>query len=128
MKGFWAIPALLLLQAAARAEGADAPVDLTPLLEAVASLALSLITAFLIPWLRARYSTEQRRRISAAVEIAVCAAEQIFGAGAGDKKLEWAIGQLEEKGFRVDRAAIEAEVLKLKGLGRAIASEGDESG
>ena len=123
VKMSWAVPALFLMQAAARAEGAAAPVDLTPLVEAVAGLALSLITAFLIPWLRARYSAEQRRRISAAVEIAVCAAEQIYGAGAGDKKLEWAIGHLEEKGFSVDRAVIEAEVLKLRGLGRAIARD-----
>ncbi len=128
MNWFSGIPALLLLQAVARAESAAGPIDLTPLLEAVASLALSLITAFLIPWIRARYSAEQRRRISAAVEIAVCAAEQIFGAGAGDKKLEWAIGQLEEKGFHVELAAIEAEVLKLKGLGRAISSEGGANG
>ena len=119
---------MFLLQAAARAESAAGSIDLTPLLEAVASLALSMITAFLIPWIRARYSAEQRRRISAAVEIAVCAAEQIFGAGAGEKKLEWAIGQLEEKGFHADLAAIEAEVLKLKGLGRAISAEGGANG
>lgn len=128
MNWFSGIPDLFLLQATARAESAAGSIDLTPLLEAVASLALSMITAFLIPWIRARYSAEQRRRISAAVEIAVCAAEQIFGAGAGEKKLEWAIGQIEEKGFRVDRAAIEAEVLKLKGLGRAISAEGGANG
>ncbi len=128
MKRFWTVPALFLLQTAARAEGAAAPIDLTPLLEAVVSLALSLITAFMIPWIRARYSAEQRRRISAAVEVAVFAAEQLFGAGAGGKKLEWAARQLEEKGFRVDRAAIEAEVLKLKGLGRAISAAGGANG
>ena len=126
MNWFSGIPVLFLLQAAARAESAAGPIDLTPLLEAVASLALSMITAFLIPWIRARYSAEQRRHISAAVEIAVCAAEQIFGAG--DKKLEWAIGQLEEKGFHADLATIEAEVLKLKGLGRAISAEGGANG
>ena len=109
----------------ALAEGASAGViDLTPLVQAVASLAMSLITAFLIPWIRTKYSGEQQRLIAAAVKTAVCAAEQLFGAGAGEKKLQWAVDQLAEKGLRVDRAAIEAEVLKLKATAESIPDQG----
>ena len=103
--------------------GADPPaaaVDLTPLLQAVVSLAVTLITAFLIPWIRAKYTYEQRQRIAAAYQTVVYAAEQMFGAGMGEEKLEWAIKQLGAKGFTVDRTAIEAEVKKMKGLGYAI--------
>ena len=110
----------------ALAQSASGPVtiDLTPLMEAIVGLAVSLITAFLIPWLRARYSFEQRQRIAAAYQTVVYAAEQMFGAGAGERKLAWAFEQLEAKGFTVDRAALEAEVLKLQPLGRALLDGG----
>ena len=100
--------------------GADPPtaaVDLTPLLQAVISLCASLITAFLIPWIKAKYSAEKRQRIAAVYQTLVYAAEQLFGTGAGDKKLKWVIDQLYAKGFAVDRAAIEAEVAKMQNLG-----------
>lgn len=103
--------------------GADpsaATIDLTPLLQAALSLAVSLITAFLIPWIRAKYSFEQRQRIAAAYQTVVYAAEQMFGAGAGERKLQWAEEQLEARGFSVDRTTLEAEVLKLQSLGKAI--------
>lgn len=101
-----------------------AAIDLTPLMQAVVSLAVSLITAFLIPWIRAKYSYEQRQRIVAAYQTVVYAAEQMFGAGTGEKKLEWAASQLEAKGFFVDRAAIEAEVRKMQSLGAAVLADG----
>lgn len=95
-------------------------IDLTQLMQAIVSLAVTLITAFVIPWIRARYSFEQRQRIAAVYQTIVYAAEQMFGAGMGEKKLEWAVQQLEAKGFVVDRAAIEAEVRKMQSLGAAI--------
>ena len=99
-------------------------VDLTPLLQAVLSLAVSLITAFLIPWIRAKYSYEQRQRIVAAYQTVVYAAEQMFGSGLGEQKLEWAVRELEGKGIIVDRAAIEAEVRKMQSLGAAMLADG----
>jgi hypothetical protein len=103
--------------------GADPPaaaIDLTPLLQAVASLAVSLITAFLIPWIRAKYSAEQRKKIAAVYSTMVYAAEQMFGAGAGDQKLEWVTNQLASKGFTVDRATIEAEVKRMQDFAQLI--------
>jgi hypothetical protein len=102
-------------------------IDLTPLLQAVLSLAVSLITAFLIPWIRAKYSYEQRQRIVAAYQTVVYAAEQMFGSGMGEQKLEWAVRELEGKGMIVDRAAIEAEVRKMQSLGAALLADGAKS-
>jgi len=99
-------------------------IDLTPLLQAIVSLAVSLITVFLIPWIRARYSYEQRQRIAAVYQTVVYAAEQMFGAGAGERKLQWAMDQLEAKGVIVDRAALEAEVRKMQSLGGEMLSDG----
>lgn len=111
-------------------EGGNPPavaIDLTPLMQAVVSLAVSLITAFLIPWIRAKYSYEQRQRIVAAYQTVVYAAEQMFGAGTGEQKLEWAQSQLEAKGFLVDRAVIEAEVRKMGSLGAAMLADGKKN-
>jgi hypothetical protein len=109
---------------AAEAGPPVADIDLTPLLQAALSLAVSLITAFLIPWIRAKYSFEQRQRIAAVYQTVVYAAEQMFGAGTGERKLQWAVEQLKAKGFTVDRVALEAEVLKMQSLGKAILEDG----
>jgi hypothetical protein len=115
---------MVFFQTAALAEGTTggAGVDLTPLLQAVVSLAVSLITALLIPWLRARYSSEQLRRVQAVYQTCVYAAEQLFGAGAGERKLQWVQDQLSAKGFTFDRAAVEAEVRKMASLGASLAA------
>ena len=96
-------------------------------MQAVLSLAVSLITAFLIPWIRAKYSYEQRQRIVAAYQTVVYAAEQMIGSGMGEQKLEWAVRELEGKGMIVDRAAIEAEVRKMQSLGAALLADGGKS-
>ena len=101
-----------------------AAIDLTPLMQAVVSLAVTLITAFLIPWIRTKYSCEQQQRIAAVYQTIVYAAEQMFGAGTGERKLEWAIEQLGAKGFLVDRAVIEAEVRKMGSLGAEMLADG----
>lgn len=121
------LAALCAPAALAQAAPSFAAVDLTPLLQAVMSLAVSLVTAFLIPWIRAKYSAEQRRRIAAVYQTVVYAAEQMFGAGAGEEKLQWAVGQLAAKGFTVDRATLEAEVKKMQSLGGEVLGEGDPS-
>jgi hypothetical protein len=104
--------------------GADPPkIDLTPLLQAILSLCVSLITMFLIPWLRSKYSAEQRQRIAAVYQTIVYAAEQIFGAGRGNEKLDWATIQLEAKGMTVDRAILEAEVRKMQSFTDVLLAE-----
>lgn len=107
--------------------GADPPkVDLTPLLQAVLSLCASLITMFLIPWIRSKYSAEQRQHIAAVYQTAVYAVEQMFGAGNGDQKLQAAVEYLESQGITVDLKEIEAEVKKMKDLGHVLLDRSSE--
>ena len=83
-------------------------INLTPILQALIGLLAALITYRLIPWIKARTTSEQQGQLRAATKIAVFAAEQLFGAGHGNDKLNYAMDWLEEHGYTVDRAQIEA--------------------
>lgn len=85
-------------------------INLTPILQALIGLLAALVTYRLIPWIKARTTSEQQAQIRAAVRIAIFAAEQLFGAGNGEAKLEYAIKWLEDQGYHVSRAEIEAAV------------------
>lgn len=85
-------------------------INLTPIIQALIGLLAALVTYRLIPWIKARTTSEQQAQIRAAVRIAVFAAEQLFGAGNGEAKLEYAIKWLEDQGYHVSRAEIEAAV------------------
>ena len=87
-------------------------VDLTPMVQAVIALAAALITAFVVPWIRARTTEQQRSNLTAVIRALVLAAEGIYGANKGDEKLKYVQRQLSERGFDGDTAAIEAEVFK----------------
>ena len=78
-------------------------IDLTPIANAAITLATALITAFLIPYIKSRTTTEQQAQIKAWVRIAVSAAEQIYnGPGRGAEKKEYVQGFLQSKGYKVD--------------------------
>ena len=89
-------------------------IDLTPILQALIGLLAALITAKLIPWIKSRTSERQLENIATAARIAVLAAEQIYGSGLGDAKLQYATEALEKMGFSADidlvRESIEAAV------------------
>lgn len=89
-------------------------IDLTPIVQAIIALLAALVTHKLIPWINSKTTEKQRENLEAAARTAVFAAEQIYGAGGGEKKLEYAIDKLRESGFDLDkdalRAAIEAAV------------------
>lgn len=85
-------------------------IDLTPIIQAVIALLAALITAKVIPWIKARTTNEQQRYISATIKTLVFAAEQLYGAGNGDQKMAYVVGRLEEKGFTVDVDDIEAAI------------------
>jgi len=91
-------------------------IDMTPLFEAVIALAAGLITMKLLPWLQAKLTVQQQEMLKAMTRTLVYAAEQIYGAGNGAKKLEYVRTQLEERGFRVDFAQIEAAVRQMTDL------------
>ena len=87
--------------------------DLTPLLQALIGVAVALITGLLIPWIKAKTNAQQQANIKAIYRILIMAAEQLYGANEGDKKLQYVIEKLREKGIIVDRPTIEAMVMEL---------------
>jgi len=94
-------------------------VDLTQIIVAVLTLVISLITAFLIPYLKTKVSGEQLETIKFWVNIAVEAAEMIYvGTGRGQEKKEYVVQFLNSKGFTLNVAEIEnlieAAVMELK--------------
>ena len=93
-------------------------IDLTPLVEAVIALAAAVITVFLIPWLRARYGNETLEKVRGWVQIAVYAAEKLYGAGNGDQKLAYAEQVLALHKIKLDtatlKAMVDAEIKKME--------------
>lgn len=94
-------------------------VDLTQIVVAVLTLAFSLVSAFLIPYLKTKVSGEQFETIKFWVNIAVEAAEMIYvGTGRGAEKKAYVVEFLNSKGFHLDTKEIdniiEAAVLELK--------------
>jgi hypothetical protein len=96
--------------------------DITTIVEAVAALIAAIITAFVVPYIKSRTTTNQQQQINAWVRIAVTAAEQIYaGSGRGEEKKAYVIDWLRKHGVTVDEskldALIEAAVFELnKGL------------
>ena len=94
-------------------------VDLTQIIAAVLTLVISLITAFLIPYLKTKVSAEKLDTIKFWVNIAVEAAEMIYvGTGRGQEKKDYVVQFLNSKGFTLNVAEIEnlieAAVMELK--------------
>ena len=83
-------------------------INLTPIFQAVIGLLAALITYKLIPWIKANTTDKQQKLIEAAVQTAVFAAEQVFGSGHGKEKMEYALVWLQDRGYHVDRAEVEA--------------------
>lgn len=92
-------------------------IDLTPIFQAVVALLAALITYKLIPWIKSKTTEQQQNNLRSAAKIAVFAAEQIFGAGQGAEKLDYAMAALRRAGYNIDstlaREAIEDAVRML---------------
>ena len=92
--------------------------DFTPLAEALITLAAMAITVFLIPWLRERYGNETLEKARGWVQIAVYAAEKLYGAGNGAAKLAYAEQVLAQHNIKLDTATltamIDAEIKKME--------------
>ncbi len=114
---------LVMFASGSLAEGTtanfEAPaIDLTPIFQAVLGILAALITHKLIPWIQARTTAQQQEMLRAAVSVAVYAAEQLYGAGAGKEKLMYVKGKLAKKGYKVDVDEIEAAVRELTIAGK----------
>lgn len=92
--------------------------DLTPIVNAVIALIAAIITTFLIPWIKGKIDAAKLAQIVEWVGIAVRAAEQIYNeSGMGEKKKQYVLDFLADKGFTLDpnsiNAMIEAAVKEL---------------
>lgn len=94
-------------------------IDLTPIITAVLTLIISLISAFLIPYIKTKVSTEQFATIKLWAQVAVQAAEMLYvGSGRGEEKKKYVLDFLNSKGFTLNTEEIdnliESAVLELK--------------
>ena len=87
-------------------------IDLTTILEAVIALAVAIITAFVIPWIRNKTTAQERDELLKWVDIAVAAAQQLYHHLDGADRWDYAMTLLAEQGYDV-QDAVEAAVLKL---------------
>ena len=101
-------------------------IDITPIIEAIIALLAAIITAKVIPWIKAKTTNEQQINIKAAVRTAVFAAEQIYGAGKGSEKLDHAVTYLRKHNYTVDLDEIEAAVKKYFGHAPAADAASEE--
>lgn len=85
-------------------------IDLTPIIQAIIALIAAIITAKVIPWIKARTTNEQQAMLAATVKTLVFAAEQIYGAGNGEAKMDYVVERLDDLGYTVDKNLIEATI------------------
>ena len=113
-----AVQAPLAFSQAAVAETADAAarpaVDLTDLFKAVLAVLSTLLTGYLIPWLRAKAGKERQEMVNCWIDVAVYAAQQLYETQTISDRLDYAARWLEEHNITVDRAQIEAGVKRYK--------------
>ena len=91
--------------------------DLTPIINTAIALLAALVSAFVIPWLKAKTSEQDREELLKWVEIAVAAAQQLYHQLEGAERKQYVRAFLASKGYDVKEHevdnAIEAAVLKL---------------
>ena len=91
--------------------------DITEILNAAVTLIAALVSTFVIPWLRERCNAQQVERLMLWAEIAVAAAEQLYGDLDGEKKRQYVLDFLNSRGCKLDgeavEKALEAAVLRL---------------
>lgn len=91
--------------------------DLTPVINAFIALVATIITAFVVPWIKRNTSAKDREELLKWVEIAVMAAQQLHYQLKGEERKQYVLDFLAQKGYDVSSEeienAIEAAVLKL---------------
>lgn len=97
----------------ALAEGVSANVqaiDLTDIVNAALALIAALIARYVVPWIKEKTTVEQQKRIQAAIDTAVFAAEKVYGAGQGQQKKQYVLQKLREMGYTIDSAQVAAGI------------------
>lgn len=86
--------------------------NITMILEAAISLAVALITTFVIPWLKQKVEAEKLSKILTYVHMAVGAAEQLAKVNGwdGDRKKNYVENYIRGLGFMVDVETLDAMI------------------
>lgn len=83
--------------------------DITDIIKLAITILTSVITAFLIPYIKSKTTEKQQENIYFWVGIAVSAAEQIFdGSGRGTEKYQYVVDFLKSKNITFDEGKIMA--------------------
>lgn len=86
-------------------------INITPIAEAVVALLATIITVFIIPYIKSRTTSEQQENVAKWVKIAVEAAEQIYiGSGRGAEKKAYVMEFLKKYNISLDTEKLEAMV------------------
>ena len=89
-------------------------IDLTPLVEAVISLAVAIITFQLIPFIKNKLNKQEQEDFEYWAKVAVKAAEQMIkGDKRGAERKQYVIEYLEKKGYKLDVDKVEALIESL---------------
>ena len=103
-------------------------IDLTPIFQALIVLVAALITRYIVPWIKAKTTLDQRREIRDLVSILVFAAEKLYtGSGRGEEKLAWVKERLDAHGYKLDAdelvELVNAEIAKLESTAPVVVEE-----
>lgn len=101
--------------------------DFTAIFQAVLALLGAIITYWLVPYVKSKATAQQQANVAILVRTAVQAAEQLYGAGMGKAKLDYAQAWLNERGVNYSRAEIEAAVRDLSNDIISVLGSGDEA-
>lgn len=83
-------------------------IDLTQIILAILTLVGTVITRYLIPWLKQKTSERQFEALKILARTGVYAAEQIFSTEQWKEKKEYVVNLLEENGYSVDSNSVDA--------------------
>lgn len=83
-------------------------VDLTKILLAIITLVGTVISGFVIPWLKNKLTDHQYDTLAALVRVGVFAAEQLFTTEQWKEKKQYVVDLLKENGYSVDTTAVDA--------------------
>ncbi len=93
--------------------------NITPIVQAAALLLATVVTVFVVPYIKSKTTASQQSQINSWVKIAVAAVEQTCKDAKGKEKKKKVLGWLHQHGIVVDEdqidAMIEAAVYELKG-------------
>ena len=84
--------------------------NVTEIITLVLKLACFIAIAFVIPYVKKKYTQQQLEEVNDKIQTYVEAAEQIFGSEQGEEKKQWVRGRLAALGIDVDLDYIDASI------------------